>query len=169
MLYDMVEAESVTNGEAMSLCGKIVHYAPLFAGSKWWKKPLTNLPDQDASKKKLLSISNMVRVTLRHWIMLFNRLRLGNLPIIDPIQMTPSCFLPIYTDASGVHDNRNALKRGAGVIIANTLVRFVWPGNSTWISNHGRTVNNTVGIYSSATRVTYSYQSTWKENLYSFL
>ena len=52
--------------------------------------------------------------------------------------MTPSCFLPIYTDASGVHDNRNAFKRGAGVIIDNTLVRFVWPGNSTWISNHGR-------------------------------
>ena len=37
MLYDMVEAESMTNREAMSLCGKIVHYAPLFAGSKWWE------------------------------------------------------------------------------------------------------------------------------------
>ena len=70
--------------------------------------------------------------------MLFNRLRLGNLPIIDPIPMTPCCFLPIYTDASGVHDNSNAFKRGAGVIVDNTLVRFVWPGNSTWISNHGR-------------------------------
>ena len=70
--------------------------------------------------------------------MQFNRLRLGDLPIIDPIQMTPSWFLPIFTDASGVHDNNNALKRGAGVIVGNTLVRFVWPGNSTWISNHGR-------------------------------
>ena len=43
MLYDMAEAESVTNGKAMSICGKIVHYAPLFAGSKWWERPLTNL------------------------------------------------------------------------------------------------------------------------------
>ena len=138
MLYDMAEAESVTNGKAMSICGKIVHYAPLFAGSKWWKRPLTNLPDENANKNKLLSISSIVRVTARHWIMLFNRLRLGNLPIVDPIPMTPSFFLPIYTDASGVHDNCNALRRGAGVFIANTLVRFVWPGNSTWISNHGR-------------------------------
>ena len=85
-----------------------------------------------------MSISSILRITVRHWIMLFNRLRLGNLPIVDPIPMTPSFFLPIYTDASGVHDNCNALRRGAGVFIANTLVRFVWPGNSTWISNHGR-------------------------------
>ena len=106
----------------MSICGKIVHYAPLFAGSKWWKRPLTNLPDENANKNKLLSISSIVRVTARHWIMLFNRLRLGNLPIVDPIPMTPSFFLPIYTDASGVHDNCNALRRGAGVFIANTLV-----------------------------------------------
>ena len=28
MLYDMVESESVTNGEAMSISGKVVHYAP---------------------------------------------------------------------------------------------------------------------------------------------
>ena len=35
MLYDMVESQSVTNGNAMSICGKIVHYAPLFASSKW--------------------------------------------------------------------------------------------------------------------------------------
>ena len=138
MLYDIVEAKSVTNGDAMTLCGKIVHYAPLFAGAKWWRKPLTNLPDNDASKRKLLSISNIVRLTLRYWIMQFNRLRLGDLPIIDPIQMSPSWFLPIFTDASGVHDSNNALKRGAGVMVDNTLVRFVWPGNSTWISNHGR-------------------------------
>ena len=37
MLYDMVESQSVTNGNAMSICGKIVNYAPLFASSKWWK------------------------------------------------------------------------------------------------------------------------------------
>ena len=60
--------------------------------------------------------------------------------------MTPSCFLPIYTDASGVHDNRNAFKRGAGVIIDNTLVRFVWPGNSTWITNHGRSTTRLESI-----------------------
>ena len=42
MLYDMVESESVTNGEAMSISGKVVHYAPLFASSKWWKRPLTD-------------------------------------------------------------------------------------------------------------------------------
>ena len=80
----------------------------------------------------------MVRLTLRYWIMLFNRLRLGNLPIVDPIEMTPNYFLPIYTGASGVHDQNNALHRGAWVYLVNTLVRFVWPGNPTWISNHGR-------------------------------
>ena len=70
---------------------------------------------------------------------MFNRLRLGNLPIQDPIQMSPSAYIPIYKDASGVHDHNNALQRGGGVYLANnTLVRFVWAENSTWISNHGR-------------------------------
>ena len=77
MLYDMVELESVTNGDAMSICGKVVHYAPLFASSKWWKKPLTDLPDQKAGKKKIISLSSAIKMTLHYWIMMFNRLRLG--------------------------------------------------------------------------------------------
>ena len=81
MLYDMVESKSVTNGHAMSICGKIVHYAPLFASSKWWKKPVTDLPDQNASKKIMLTLSSATKMCLSYWIMMFNRLRLGNLPI----------------------------------------------------------------------------------------
>ena len=34
ILYDMIETQSVTNGTAMSVCGKIVHYAPPFARPK---------------------------------------------------------------------------------------------------------------------------------------
>ena len=63
---------------------------------------------------------------------------MGNLPIKDPIQLSPSWHIPIYTDASGVHSPSNYLQRGAGVyLVNNTLVRVVWPGNPTWISKHG--------------------------------
>ena len=76
---------------------------------------------------------------IKWWIMMINRLRLGDLPIQDPIHMSPSLHIPIYTDASGVHGSNNYLQRGAGVyLVNNTLVRFVWPGNQTWISKHGR-------------------------------
>jgi len=78
-------------------------------------------------------------MTLHWWVMMFNRLRLGNLPIQDPIYMFPSSYIPIYTDASGVHGSNNYLQRGAGVyLVNNTLVRCVWPGKKTWISKHGR-------------------------------
>ena len=72
ILYDMIETESVTNVTAMSVCGKIVHYAPLFASSKWWKKPITDLPDQSASKKALLALSSAVKMCIKWWIMMFN-------------------------------------------------------------------------------------------------
>ena len=62
MLNNMVESQSVTNGNAMSICGKIVHYAPLFASSKWWKKPVTDLPDQNASKKIMLTLSSATKI-----------------------------------------------------------------------------------------------------------
>ena len=68
--------------------------------------------------------------------MTINRLRLGNLPIKDPIYMFPSSNIPVYMDASGVHTARNRLQRGAGVYLPNgSLVRFVWPGNDhqTWL------------------------------------
>ena len=68
----MVESQSVTNGIAMSVSGKIVHYAPLFASSKWWKKPITDLPDQDASKKSLIKLSSAVKMCIKWWIMMFN-------------------------------------------------------------------------------------------------
>ena len=93
MLYNMVEYKSVTNGHAMSICGKIVYYAPLFASSKWWKKPLTDLPDMNASKKKMLTLSSAIKMCLSYWIMMFNRLRLRNLPLQDPIQMSPSAYI----------------------------------------------------------------------------
>ena len=38
MLYDMVELESVTNGDAMSICVKVVHYAPLICEQQMVKE-----------------------------------------------------------------------------------------------------------------------------------
>ena len=79
---------------------------------------------------------------IRWWVMVINRLRLGNLPIKDPIQLSPSLHIPIYTDASGVHSPSNYLQRGAGVyLVNNTLVRVVWPGKPTWIARHGSSTN----------------------------
>ena len=125
VLYDMLESESVTNGIALSISGKIVHYAPLFTSSKWWKKPITDLPDHDASKKSLVKLSSAVKMCIRWWVMSINRLRLANLPIKDPIQPSPSWHIPIYTDASGVHTPNNYLRRGGGVYLDNnTLVRI---------------------------------------------
>ena len=89
----------MTNGVAMSVSGKIVHYAPLFACSKWWKTPITDIPDQEASKKSLIKLSSAVKMCIRWWIMVINRLRLGNLPIKDPTQLSPSWHIPIYIDA----------------------------------------------------------------------
>ena len=70
--------------------------------------------------------------------MMLNRLRLGNLPILDPLHLFPSSSVLIYTDASGVHYSRNCLQRGAGVYLNNnSLVKIVWPGERTWIEKHG--------------------------------
>merc|ERR1712215_499851 len=139
VLYDMSVSESVTNATALSISGKIVHYAPLFASSKWWKKPLTDLPDQDANKKSLIKITDSVRLCLSWWTMSLNRLRLGNLPIQDPIKQFPCRHIPVYTDASGVHTPSNHLHRGGGVYLENnSLVRITWPSNPVWISHHGK-------------------------------
>ena len=68
MLYDMLGLESVTNGYAMSLCVKVVHYAPpLFASSKWGKKLLTDLPDQKAFKKKIITLSSAIQSEVMHF------------------------------------------------------------------------------------------------------
>ena len=133
----MLSSSSVTNEVAMRVSGKIVHYTPLFPGSKWWRKPITSLPDHDSGKRKILQIPPLVRKATKWWIMAVNRLRLGNLPIKDPVYMFPSNNISVYTDASGVHTARNRLQRGAGVYLPNgSLVRFVWPGNDQWITRH---------------------------------
>ena len=137
-LYDMMHSSSVTNEVAMRVSGKIAHYAPLFPWSKWWKKPINSLPDHDSCKKKILQISPLAKKTTRWWIMTIKRLRLGNLPIKYPAFLFPSNNISVYTDASGVHTNRNRLQRGGGVYLPNnSLVRFTWPGNNHWIKKHG--------------------------------
>ena len=102
-LYDMMSSSSVTDEVAMRIGGKIGHYAPLFPGSKWWRKPITSLPDHDSSKKKNLQIPPLARKAIKWWTMSVNRLRLGNLPIQDPLYLFPSSNISVYTDASGVH------------------------------------------------------------------
>ena len=67
------------------------------------------------------------------------QVRLGNLPIQDPIQPFPCWHIPVYTHASGVHTPNNHLQRGGGVYLENnTLVRITWPSNPVWIREHGR-------------------------------
>ena len=97
-LYDMLDSLPVTNELAMKVSGTIVHYSPLFPGSRWLRKPLTSLPDHEAGKKKMLPMSIWVRRAVRWWIMMFNRLRLGNLPTQDPLFLSSS--VPINADAS---------------------------------------------------------------------
>ena len=138
LLYDMVNSSSVANGDAMTVSGKIAHYAPLFPGSKWWKKPITSLPDHESHKKKVLQIPPLTRKAIRWWIISINRLRLGNLPIKDPLALFPSPSITVYTDASGVHNDRNRLKRGGGVFLpSNLLVRIIWPSRKSWITRFG--------------------------------
>ena len=121
----MLDSSSVTNELAMTVSGKVVHYSPLFPGSRWWRKPLTSLSDHDAGKRKIRPVSSTIRRAVRWWIMMFNRLRLGNLPILDPLHLFPSSSVPVYTDASGVHGSENYLQRGAGVYLNNnSLVRI---------------------------------------------
>ena len=50
--------------------------------------------------------------------------------------MFPSTYIPIYTDASGVHSSNNYLQRGAGVYLVNTS-KVCGAGEETWISKHG--------------------------------
>ena len=88
LLYDMMHSSSVTNEVAMTVSGKLAHYAPLFPGSKWWRKPITSLPDHDSYKKKVLQISPLAKKAIRWWIIAINRLRLGNLPIKDPFPIS---------------------------------------------------------------------------------
>ena len=57
----MMSSSSVTNEVAMKVGGKIAQYAPLFPWSKWWKKPITSLPDHDSSKKKILQIPPLAK------------------------------------------------------------------------------------------------------------
>ena len=63
-LYDMAVSVSVINELAMRVGGKVAHYGPLFAGTRWWCKPFTNLPDHDASKRKLISLTYKVILAL---------------------------------------------------------------------------------------------------------
>ena len=102
-LGDMLEPQSVTNELAMKVSGKVSHYAPLFPGSRWWRKALTSLPDQKAGKRKIVFLSASARRALEWWIMMF--------PNKDPLYLFPSYFTLVFTDASGVHANRNALMR----------------------------------------------------------
>ena len=69
---------------------------------------------------------------------MFNRLRLGNLYILDPLPLFPSSYIPIFTDASGVHVQNNPNMRGGVVYLPDqSLERVVLPGNRKWTENHG--------------------------------
>ena len=104
------------------------------------EKPITSLPDHD-SCKKILQISPLAKKATRWWIMTINRLRIGNLPIKDPLYLFPSNSISVCTDASGVHTDRNRLQRGRGVCLPNkSLVRFIWTGNEVWIRRHGHSI-----------------------------
>ena len=57
----MLDSSSVANELAMKVNGTIVHYFPLFPGSRFWSKPLMSLPDHEEEKKKMLPMSLWVR------------------------------------------------------------------------------------------------------------
>ena len=61
----MHESSSVANELAMRVGGKVAHYGPLFIGSKWWRKPLTSLPDHNAGKRKVMVVTNSARLALK--------------------------------------------------------------------------------------------------------
>ena len=140
-LYDMHESQSVTNELAMKVSGKVAHCGPLFLGSRWWRKPLTCLPDHDAGRRKLLVLTSCAKSALRWWIMMLNHLRLGILPILDPFHIFPSWQIPIFSDASGVHMQSYPLRRGGGIYLPNgVLWRMAWPGNRKWVFDHGHSM-----------------------------
>ena len=126
ILYDMLESVSVTNELAMKRSGVIIHYSPLFPGSKWWRRPLISLPDYKAGKRKTLFLSIWVRRVVRWWIMMFNRLRQGNLPIKEPLYLIPCYSVPVFTDTLELHMRNNSLHRGGGVYLPDdSLVRII--------------------------------------------
>ena len=97
--------------------GKIAHYGPLFPDSKWWRKPLTSLYNHNAGKRKMLKLATCAKIALRWWIMMFNQLHLGNLPIMDPLHLFPASHIPIDTDASCVHMQKTPWWGGGRVVL----------------------------------------------------
>ena len=137
-LYSLLDSNEVSNGFAMKISGKIVHYAPLVANSKWWKRPFLVLQVTKARKCLPRSVSKNTKTAALWWISVFNSLRLSFLPLPDVRGGFPMFCFDIYPDASGVHIPGNPLRRGGGVFLeTGHYTRMIWPSKETWRSLHG--------------------------------
>ena len=107
-LYDMMHSSSMTNEVAMRVSGNISHYAPLFPWSKWWKSLSPACQTTTHARRRSCRSLHLPR-----------RLQdCGLRPSTDlvPCQLKDPLYysISVYTDASGVHNDRNRLQRGGG-------------------------------------------------------
>ena len=108
----LLDNDFVTNGLAMKVSGKVVHYGPLVPNFLWWRRPLTKLPVKDGKKSMMLKVSLSAKEAAAWWIISFNTLRLRYMPIPDVRDSFPSYAFDIYPGASGVHLAGNPMSRG---------------------------------------------------------
>ena len=146
-LHDVSENAVTTNGLALRLRGRVIHYGPLIPGSKWYKAPLNNLPVHPQKKTPKVHVTMEVQLCVQWWIREFNRLRIGPLPIVDLRGGAPLWALDVFPDAAGVPRYMNVNGTGAGAWLPNGYwARLTWPRISGWAPMFGQKLTMMEGV-----------------------
>ena len=145
-IYVLLKESHVTNGRMLSLNGRLTHYSPLIPHGKWYRTPLLSLQDTEGRKSKTFAITEDARRCAVFWKKVFNRLRLGNLPIPDIRGGCPASSVPIFSDASGTPDLARNNSGAAAYCFNGTWAWYRWPGSYGWRFKYGHQTSFLEGV-----------------------
>ena len=113
-LAECLKEGSITQGDMMSICGKILDVKPLVPQGRFHIDYILLAAAQSNVKSDIVTIDDKLHQQLLYW---FTMLRAcsGKVTIPNPDQKLPAWAINFYTDASGGGLDSNGLRCGKGV------------------------------------------------------
>ena len=127
LLYDVIEYQSLSIGDLMTISGKLSHYYPIFQG-RYERGFFLQFAAHEGHKTLMVDLDSNIKSQAKWWV---RRLTASKIPdlIPDPRVMFPAGELLIYTDASG--GGSGDYSRGyGGVVMTDPLIfhYYFWEG-----------------------------------------
>lgn len=119
-----MEEGHVTQQEMWSLCGKIIHYAPLIPEGRFNLDQLIKANSESKEKKHMVVITESLRRQLSFWWLMLQTCAEG-VSIPSPKLNFPPWTREVYTDAAG--GSLEGVGRGCGVVSEEWWAYIPWP------------------------------------------